>query len=239
MNNMVQIIVVLASVLLGMILYPIWVRKWRQFVNWLYTITYEKAKEGVKIEKPKKMTMEEDEIHSILGKSKFNLRQSTPNTATNLKEKNPIEKESTFVSPKESEPEKFDVDVPLKKVEYLSAEEFDSETEREELESEHDAVLASGASYDELVHTNRTIADKQASDADKDEAGRVLYENQQTEMIEQVIANGAETSRTISTLIDVHLAMRAQRLRELVQGQEDNKTTFPNGFKDFDIDSIF
>lgn len=131
------------------------------------------------------------------------------------------------------------MDVPLKKVEYLSAEEFDSETEREELESEHDAVLASGASYDELVHTNRTIADKQASDADKDEAGRVLYENQQTEMIEQVIANGAETSRTISTLIDVHLAMRAQRLRELVQGQEDNKTTFPNGFKDFDIDSIF
>ena len=239
-SQMVQLIVVIASILLGMSLYPILLRKWKQFVDWLYVTTYGKTKnEEVKIEKSKEMTGEEDEIDSILGKSKFNLRQSTPNTATNLNNENPIEKESTFVPPPEDEPEKFDVDVPLEKVESLSAEEFDSETEREDLESEHDAVVASGASFDELTHTNRTIADKQACETDKDEAGRVLYENQQTEMIEQVIARGAETSKTISTLIDTHLAMRAQRLREQQQGQKDNEPAYPNDFKDFDIDSIF
>lgn len=239
-RSIIQLVIVLASLMLGMILYPILLRKWKQFVDWLYVTTYGKAKnKEVKTEKLKKTTDEEDEIDSILGKSKFNLRQSTPNTATNLKNENPIEKESTFVPPVESEPEKFDEDVPLEKVESLSEEEFDSETEREDLESEHDAVVASGASFEELAHTNRTIADKQASETDKDEAGRVLYENQQTEMIGQVIASGAETSRTISTLIDTHLAMRAQRLREQQQGQEDNETAYPNDFKDFDIDSIF
>ncbi|OJX59459.1 MAG: hypothetical protein BGO84_11950 [Dysgonomonas sp. 37-18] len=215
-----------------MILYPILVKKWKQFVDWLHLITYGKSEEEI-AEKPKRITTEEDKIASILGKSKFNLRQSTPNTATDLKNENPIEKESTFVPPAKDEAEKFDIDVPLDKVEYLSQEEFDAECEQEELEGEYDAVLASGASYEELAHTNRTIADKQASVTDKDEAGRVLYENKQTEMIEQVIANGAEISKTISTLIDVHLAMCARRL------QGDNEIVYPKDFKDFNIDSIF
>lgn len=228
---MVQLIVVIASILLGMILYPILVRKWRQFVEWLYLITYGKAKEEVKVEDSKKTTVEENKIASIVGKSKFNLRQSTPNTATDLKSENPIEKESTFAPEPDSDPEKFDVDVPLEKEQSVTPDE--AAAEEEPLDAGRDAVLASGASYDELVHTNRTIVNKQASEADKVEAGRVLYENHQTDMFEQVAANSEETARTIATLIDVHLAMCAQRLQGV------NEIIYPDEFKDFDIDSIF
>lgn len=228
---MVQLIVVIASILLGMILYPILVRKWRQFVDWLYVITYAKTTEEIKVENPKKTTVEEDKIASFVGKSKFNLRQPTPNTATDLKSENPIEKESTFAPSTDSDPEKFDVDVPLEKEQPMTPDEVAEE--EEPLDARHDAVMASGASYDELMHTNRAIVDKQASEADKEEAGRVLYENHQTDMFEQMAVGSEETARTIATLIDVHLAMRAQRLQGV------NEIIYPDDFKDFDIDSIF
>lgn len=228
---MVQLIVVISSVLLGMFLYPALMGKWRQFVEWLYLITYGKEKEEAGVENPKKTIAGEEEMPSVIGKSKFNLRQSTPNTATDLKSENPIEKESTFAPEPDSDPEKFDIDVPLEKEQPVTPEE--APEEEEPLEAGYDAVLASGASYDELMHTNRIIAGKQASEADKEEAGRVLYENRQTDMFEQVAANSEETARTIATLIDVHLAMHIQRL------QEANEINYPDEFKDFDIDSIF
>jgi hypothetical protein len=228
---MVQLIVVIASVLLGMFLYPILLRKWKRFVEWLYWCTNGETDEEAKEKKPQKTEPKEMGIPSVIGKSKFNLRQSTPNTATDLKSENPIEKESTFAPEPDSDPEKFDVDIPLEKDQPVMPDE--AAEEEEPLDAGHDAVLASGASYDELMHTNRTVAGEQVSEADKGEAGRVLYENRRTDMFEQVAANSEETARTIATLIDIHLAMRTQRL------QGANEMIYPDEFKDFDIDSIF
>lgn len=231
---MIQIIVVIASILLGMILYPIFLRKWKQLLNWLYLITYEKSEEIAKAQQSTEIVSEKAKTPSIIGESKFNLSQSKPNTATNLESENTIEKEFTFVPDSKEDDSKMDhIDVPLEKVESLSEEEFDEQTEQEELETEPNAICASGASFDELIHIDHTIANIQASQADKEEAGRVLYENEQTEMVEQVVANSEETARAISSLIDVHLVMRAQRL------QQDDDTIYPEDLKNFDIDSIF
>jgi hypothetical protein len=231
---MIQIIVVIASILLGMILYPIFLRKWKQLLSWLYLITYEKSEEGAKAQQSTEIVSEKAKTSSIIGESKFNLSQSKPNTATNLESENTIKKEFTFVPGLKNDDSKMDhIDVSLEKIESLSEEEFDEQTEQEELETEPNAICASGASFDELIHINHTIANIQASQADKEEAGRVLYENEQTEMVEQVVANSEETARAISSLIDVHLAMRAQRL------QQDDDTIYPEDLKNFDIDSIF
>lgn len=239
MNNrsIIQLIIVFTSVVLGMILYPILLRKWKQFVDWLYKITYGQDGKS-KSDKIEKIVSKPDNSTSIIGESKTIIGHSRTNTATNLKSENSIEKESTFVpESKDDNPPMNHIDAPLEKVESLPEEEFDGEAEQEELETEPDAVLASGASYEELEQTNHTIAGKQTSLTDQEEAGRVLYENRQTEMIEQVIANSEETAQTIASLIDTHLAMRAQRLRE--QELIDEESAYPNDFKDFDFNSIF
>lgn len=239
MNNMVQIVVVIASVLLGMILYPILLKKWKHLLDWLYVCTYGKTEEEPKGIKLQETALKEEKITSIVGKSKFNLRQSTPNTATDLKSENPIEKASTFASPTDSDPEKLDISEPLEKIEDLPQEEFDSQEEEIGLDEEEDAVLASGVVYDELFKTKQTIENPNATGQEEKDAGRVIYQQEGTNIFQQVVASSQETALRIANLIDIHLKDMVRYEPENIFSVNEGKQMDSLDFKNFDINNIF
>lgn len=232
MNNrtIIQLIIVFASLVLGMILYPILLRKWRQFVDWLYQITYGKdeMQKPEKIEKVKAKTYEKA---SIIGESKTIIGHGRTKADTASKNENPIEKESTFApESKEDNPPMDNIEAPLEKIESLSEDEFDGEAEQEELETEPDAVCASGASYDDLMKTGEVIGKEESTEQEKDLAGKVLYENRSTEMVETMATTDELRLEKINSII--HLHMKKHNLNVEVDSDSDE-------FNGFDFNSIF
>ncbi len=229
MNNrfVVQLIVVVASVILGMIIYP-WLRQ--KFICFIEKI-YLQTRDDKHVEE-KNIELKEDEIPSIIRKSKWVPGQRRTKAATDLETENPKEKEHTFAPESGEESALMDVEHPLEKEE-ISNENIDLDEEETDISADKDGGCASGASFEELMHTNRTIKDNQAPEEDKEKAGRVLYQNQKTEMFEKVVASSEETSNAIASLIDLHLSMRAEKL------QNENEIIYPDNFKDFDVNSIF
>ncbi|NDV80123.1 hypothetical protein [Dysgonomonas sp. 511] len=229
---MIQIIVVAASILLGMILYPTLLNKINHFVNWWYwNMGDNKSEEmGNRKEKPEP---EPSKISSVIGESKTKIGHDRAKATTSLKNGGVAEKESTFASDSQEETNQItDVDVPLAKVETLTEEEFDPDEEAVELEAEQGAVQASGASYDELMNAGQTITKDKPSNEEKDEAGRILYENQSTEIVEQFASKDKQTLEKVNALIRFHVIKH--NLTE-----EGEKLSDSGEFENFDVNSIF
>lgn len=230
---MIQLIVVAASLVLGMFLYPILLRKVTRLVEWMYwnlkgNTPTEKTDEVRKIKK------ETNERPSVIGESKTKLGHDRTKTATNVENEKDTEKENTFAPETDENPAPMDeINVPLDKVENLTEEEFNADDEALELETGEGAVQASGASYDELMNAGRAIAKAEPSDKEKDEAGRILYENRNTHLFEQMMAGSAQLKDSIASVIEFHLAKRAE------ETAEPQRTDYPDDFENFDIDSIF
>lgn len=231
---MIQIIVVAASIVLGMILYPVLLKKVNGLVNWWYwnmgAGSMEKGADKVCKPEP-----EPSKIPSVIGESKTKIGHDRTNATTNPKNDGVIEKESTFAPETKEETNQIaDVDVPLEKVETLPEEEYDPDEEAVELEAERGAALASGAGYDELMATGNVIANEHPSDEEKDEAGRVLYENEATEMVEQIVSQDEKTFAKVNDLISFHM-----KRHNLNPDDGMNGKPLPEDFEDFDISSIF
>lgn len=222
-----------ASFLLGMCFYPFALKKWTQFVEWLYWSAHDKKEK----DKPEEPTPKTSETPPFSDKNEINLRQSTPKTATNLEIEKGIEKVPTFAASTDSDPEIKDVHVTLEKEERLAQEEFDQESESVKLEGfGPDAVLASGVVYDELIKTRRVIQAPVAGEQEEKDAGRVIYQNQNTELFEP----NAQTALRISNLLDIHLSQLAREQQtEKQESVKHNRQLDSRDFKDFDINSIF
>lgn len=230
MNNrfIVQLIVVITSALLGMFLYP-WFRKtFARFIEILYMQTRDD-----RITEEEKVIPVEDEITSIIGKSKFNVGHSRTKAATDLESEKAIEKVSNFVPPTDSDPQMHDVEVYLEKVESLPEEEFEAEVEIEELAIERDAFQASGVSFDELITTGTILRKEEPTEIEKDAVGQILYENQSTKIVEQIAAKDEVTLAKVNSLI--HLHMKKHNL----ETEQKNDLQEAQYFKDFDINNIF
>lgn len=241
---MIQLIVVIASILLGMIIYPILINKYRNFISNQYQKMSKEQTVAKNNQQPAedKIVPSKEEIPSFVGKSKTNLRQSEPNTATDLETEKAIEKAPIFVPSKDSDPEMIDIEVPLEKVESLPEEEFNAEDEAEELEGlGPDAVLASGVDFDDLIKTQQVIESPTATLQEEKDAGRVIYQSQKTDMFEQLASSGdSRITLRISSLLDIHLkelAKEQQSEKELSLTQ--NKQLDSQDFKDFDVNNIF
>lgn len=229
---MIQIIVVAASIVLGMILYPILLKKIDRFVNWWYWHMRASPVEK-EVSKKSKPEPEPSKIPSVIGESKTKIGHDRTNATTNPKNDGVIEKESTFAPETKEETNQIaDVDVPLEKVETLTEEEFDPDEEAVGLEAEKGAVLASGAGYDELMNAGEVVVKVKPSDKEKDEAGRVLYENQSTGIVEQFASKDRQTLDKVNALIRFHV--KKHNLTE-----EDDYMPDPEEFENFDINSIF
>jgi hypothetical protein len=214
-----------------MFLYPVLLRKVTRLVEWMYWNLPGK-KEKSKADEVKKAKPDIIEKTSVIGESRTKIGHSRTKTSSDAENEKVIEKENTFVPETDEDPGLMDdVDVPLERTESLPEEEFDPEEEAVELELEKGAILASGASYDELVNTGRVIAKEKPSDEEKDEAGRILYENKSTEIVEQVISNDEQTLTKVNSLIRFHMKKHNLNEEEEISGSEE--------FENFDINSIF
>lgn len=231
---MVQIIVVTASVLLGLILYPALAKAYTRFITGQYN-----KLAGEQVEKPEIIPQKTEEKPSIIGKSRFNLSQSKPNTATDLETKKGNEKEHIFAPESGEEPPIMDVDVPLERV-VNQDEEINLKEEEEDMEEMigPGAVLASGVVFDELVKTKEVIEKPDATEKEEQQAGKVLLENQNTVLVGQMMEGSTELSARISYLIDIQdKALAAENEKQLSKKQR--KELDAEEFKNFDINSIF
>lgn len=231
---MIQIIVVTASILLGLILYPTLAKAYTRFITGQY-----KKLAGVQVEKSENIPSKTEEKPSIIGKSKFNLSQSKPNTATDLETEKGNEKESIFAPETGEEPAVMDVDVPLERV-------VNENTEINLKEEEEDmdemigpgAVLASGVVFDELIKTKEVIEKPDAGKEEEQQAGKVLSENRNTVLVGQMMEGSTELAARISYLIDIQdKTLAAENEKQLSKKQR--KELAAEDFNNFDINSIF
>lgn len=171
----------------------------------------------------------------IVGKSRFDLRESKPLaakseplTATSPKSEKqqgnpdifdpsneakpsaevpPEELDEAFSdTPPEAENELMDIDYPLE-YEAMEANEDEPEDEEEEVEGMAQAALASGVQFDDLGNAVRTVnrTDK-ATPEQKQKAGNTLLEIRKTDMFEQVVSGKPDAKRIVTDLMAESLA---------------------------------
>jgi len=168
--------------------------------------------------------------HSIVGKSKFNLSQPVPTTTTlAAKEPNIGEDASNFVPDENQEP--MAIDVPLEKE--VVEDNIDENEEAIELEGlfGKDVHYASGVEISDLGKLKHVIENPSAEIHEKKQAGKILYENKETEIVEKMSSANEETASIISNLIDLHMK---SYLKEK-EGTDSNHTEVSDEVNDFDV----
>ncbi|NDV70398.1 hypothetical protein [Dysgonomonas sp. 25] len=224
----IQLIVVISSVFLGMFIYPRLKRLFICFIEKLYLQTRD--------DKPiedESTVLQVEKIPSIIGKSKWIPGQRRTKTATDSENEKEKENAPIFApDSQEGDPKMEDIEVPLEKIETLSEDEFDEESEQEELEIERGALQASGASYDELMKTGKILQKEKPSDEEKDTAGEVLYQQQFTDVVEQISSKDEATLTKVNEMIHFHMKKHNLNADDFEIGSDDD-------LKNFDANSIF
>ncbi|MDR1504355.1 MAG: hypothetical protein LBT43_18055 [Prevotella sp.] len=142
---------------------------------------------------------------SVIGKSNFTLSQPVPTTATPMA-KEPIIGDNAHTFAAESDPAPMDIDYSLER-EPDEDDDIDEEQEAIELEEMFgkNVCYASGVVIDELHKIKHVVESSEASPAERQEAGRILYEQKETEIVEQL--SSGKTANIISELIDLHISL--------------------------------
>ena len=130
---------------------------------------------------------------SIVGKSTFVL-----NTQKQARTENPEESDTDSSG-------KMDIEIPLD----YEPENPDLLEEQEELERLGlQAGYSSNISFDEMMALVNEVGSHQAKTAP--ETGKLLYENENTDWVEQLCSTSDKNANRISALIDLHLGRLAQ-----------------------------
>ena len=203
--NFILILVVYTAILLLAIfyIYPILKKffKRRIFISIQIGTKGKETKE--KIEQPEK----QEEFPSVLGKSKFVLRQPLPNASNNLETENRKGKEDTF-APETEKPE--DKSVNYETGEGVEVPEEDKDVSDVDLNDEGEDLgagnvpeEASGIDFNKLGQTAKTVSNPESSSPmDEDMAGKVLSENKYTQLVKSMQDARPEYAKRITELMD-------------------------------------
>lgn len=184
----------------------------------------------------------------IIGKSKFDIRQSRTEATTLINNKKENENASIFV---EKEEKKTSVAIPLDKLDEVfskddlsdkdsneinleientppefepdnDSEEIDeTEGEEEDTEGRAGGSMASGLDFNHLANMVRTVeTPDNASSEEKEEAGRVLVEIRNTDMFEQVVSGEPKKKVVVSSLIDDYFTAFHRKQQEAGEWNE-------------------
>ena len=206
---------------------------------------------------PFRSTMKED----IMGKSKFDLRQSRTEATALINNEKGIKNEPIFADGKENETpaatlsgesetvlsnenmtdensNEINLEIentpPELEPEYETGDLDEEETEDEDTEGVAGVSIALGLGFDDLAGMVRTVDnDRQASDGQKEEAGRVLVEIRKTELFEQFI-NDEPKKKVVSALMDDYFSAFHRKKREA--GETDEGAV--KAPKDFNVRSF-
>ena len=178
----------------------------------------------------------------IIGKSKFDLRQSRTEATTLINNEKEKENASIFV---EEEERRTSVTIPLDKLDEVfsnddlsdkdsneinleientppefepdnDSDEIDEEeTEEEDTEGRAGVSMASGLDFNNLASMMRTVeTPDNATSEEKEEAGRVLVEIRKTDMFEQVVSGKPKKKVIVSSLMDDYFSAFQRKQRE-------------------------
>lgn len=180
----------------------------------------------------------------IIGKSKFDLRQSRTEATTLINNEKEKENASIFV---EEEEKKTSATIPLDKLDEVfskddlsdkdsneinleientppefepdnDSEEIDEEEtdeEEEDTEGRAGVSMASGLDFNNLASMMRTVeTPDNATSEEKEEAGRVLVEIRKTDMFEQVVSGKPKKKVVVSSLMDDYFSAFQRKQRE-------------------------
>lgn len=177
----------------------------------------------------------------IIGKSKFDLRQSRTEATTLINNEKEKENASIFV---EEEEKKTSVVIPLDKLDEVfskddlsdkdsneinleientppefepdnDSEEIDEEETEEDTEGRAGVSMASGLDFNNLASMMRTVeTPDNATSEEKEEAGRVLVEIRKTDMFEQVVSGKPKKKVVVSSLMDDYFSAFQRKQRE-------------------------
>ena len=170
----------------------------------------------------------------IIGKSKFDIRQSRTEATTLINNEKEKENASIFV---EKEEKKTSAAIPLDKLDevfstdnrtednsdeinleientppelepdYDSEEIDETESEEEDTEGRAGVSMALGLDFNNLASMVRTVeTPDNATSEEKEEAGRVLVEIRKTDMFEQVVSGEPKKKVVVSLLMDDYFA---------------------------------
>lgn len=179
----------------------------------------------------------------IIGKSKFDLRQSRTEATTLINNEKEKENASIFVEEKEK---KTSATIPLDKLDEVfsnddlsdkdsneinleientppefepddDSEEIDEEeTDEEDTEGRAGVSMASGLDFNNLASMMRTVeTPDNATSEEKEEAGRVLVEIRKTDMFEQVVSGKPKKKVVVSSLMDDYFSAFQRKQREI------------------------
>lgn len=168
-------------------------------------------------------------ISSVIGKSKFKLSQPLPTATTPIVKEPDIGESISNFAPKENE-ELMDIDVPLEKE--VIEDTIDEEQEAIELEElfGKDVSFASGIDINELGKLKHVIETPSAEIKEQRQVGRVLYENRETDMVEQMVSGSSNTASIISNLIDLHMTSYQEEQEHI-----NEKEKLSDDIIDFDV----
>ena len=178
----------------------------------------------------------------IIGKSKFDIRQSRTEATTLINNEKEKENASIFV---EKEEKKTSAAIPLDKLDEVfskddlsdkdsneinleientppefepdnDSEEIDEEeSEEEDTEGRAGVSMALGLDFNNLANMVWTVeAPDNATSEEKEEAGRVLVEIRKTDMFEQVVSGKPKKEVVVSSLMDNYFSAFQRKQRE-------------------------
>ncbi|SBW00577.1 hypothetical protein [uncultured Dysgonomonas sp.] len=177
----------------------------------------------------------------IIGKSKFDLRQSRTEATTLINNEKEKENASIFV---EEEERRTSATIPLDKLDEVfsnddlsdkdsneinleientppefepdnDSEEIDEEETEEDTEGRAGVSMASGLDFNNLASMMRTVeTPDNATSEEKEEAGRVLVEIRKTDMFEQVVSGKPKKKVIVSSLMDDYFSAFQRKQRE-------------------------
>lgn len=147
-------------------------------------------------------------VTSIVGASRFVLESGTQRP-TNVNEP-----QADFAG-------KLDIEIPLE----YEPNKTDLLEEQEELERLGlQADYSSNITFDEMMAVVNEVGNHQVKTAP--ETGKLLYENENTDWVEQLASSNETSAKRIASLIDLHLGRLVQT---------ETKTNYDDGFRGFDI----
>ncbi len=198
-----------------------------------------------------------------MGKSGFDIRNSTPQATTLIQSEKRVENDSTFAAVNGETPaprppaaipdERLDevfatgtpgVDIVIDNRPDNDADGDDGIIDREEQDDDDETAqsaprrkMATGLRFDELKSMVRTVnAPDAATDAERLDAGRVLVEVRQTDMFEQVISGQPVKRVTVGQLIDDYLAAFYRDEREAGESNDAPEGGYDmEALKNFDV----
>lgn len=193
----------------------------------------------------------------IVGKSTFDIKQSTPLTsnskplaASSPKTENPIQNTDTFApskptaevppeeldevfsdTPPDDDNQPMDIDYPLEyESDDVAEDEPEDEEETEEVEGTAQASLASGVQFEDLGNAVRTVNRMDEATAEqKEAAGNTLLEMRQTDMFEQLVSAKPDAKGIVTALMTESLSAFYRR-KDKEAGKTGNDKKAPDDF---------